>query len=185
MERAGRELTDFEPETELERRLADDPVLQKGLAWGAPRGGHPEGSVGSHVADLLERIDASEETGDRRAELRLLALLHDSLKYAVDQSRPRTGENHHAMRARRFADGYLDDERLLAAIELHDRPYSIWRKMRRKGTLDEDALEAMLARVPDHDLFMRFVEIDGSTEGKDPEPVEWFRRELERRRGTR
>ncbi len=183
MERAGRELTVFQPETELERRLGDDPALQEGLAWGTPRGGHPEGSVGAHVDDLLERIEASGETGERRAELRLVALLHDSLKYAVDQSRPRTGENHHAMRARRFAERYIEDERLLAAIELHDRPYSIWRKMQRKGRLDEDALEAMLARVPDHDLFMRFVAIDGSTEGKDPEPVEWFRTELERRRG--
>ena len=33
------------------------------------------------------------------------------------------GENHHAMRARRFAERYTDDERLLAAVELHDRPY--------------------------------------------------------------
>ena len=40
------------------------------------------------------------------------------------------------MRARRLAEGYTDDERLLATIEQHDRPYAIWRKMRRKGRLD-------------------------------------------------
>jgi hypothetical protein len=55
--------------------------------------------------------------------------------------------------------------------------------MKRKGELDDEALEAMLVRIPDIDLFARFVEIDGSTDGKDPEPVDWFRRELTRRRG--
>jgi hypothetical protein len=86
------------------------------------------------------------------------------------------------MRARRLAEDYTGDERLLATIELHDRPYSIWRKMKRSGSLDEGALEDLLARIPDPDLFMRFVELDGSTEGKDPEPIDWFRGELEKRR---
>lgn len=187
MARAGRDLTQapgFEPETELERRLAADPVLREGLAWGEPRRGHPEGSVGAHVDDLLTRIDEQGETGTRRAELRLLAMVHDTLKFAVDHAAPKSGENHHAMRARRFAENYVDDERLLATIELHDRPYSIWRRLKRKGVFDENALERMLERVPDHDLFLRFVELDGSTGGKDPEPVEWFRTELRRRRGT-
>ena len=39
----------------------------------------------------------------------------------------------------------------------------------------------MLERIPDRDLFLRFVELDGSTEGKNPEPIEWLKRELERR----
>ena len=37
---------------------------------------------------------------------------------------------------------------------------------------------AMLERIPDLGLFLRFVELDGSTEGKNPEPLEWFRDEL-------
>ena len=32
-------------ETELERKLLDDPRLRAGLEWGAPRFGHPEGLV--------------------------------------------------------------------------------------------------------------------------------------------
>ena len=45
------------------------------------------------------------------------------------------------MRARRFAERYTDDERLLATIELHDRPYNLWRKARGfpAQPLDEDA----------------------------------------------
>jgi hypothetical protein len=165
----------------MERRLAGDPVLLEGWAWGRPRTGHPEGSVGAHVADLLQRIDEWGETGKRREELRLLALVHDALKFRVNHARRRTGENHHAMRARRFAEAYVDDERLLAALELHDRPYGIWRKRRRTGRFEEDRFDDMLERIPDMDLFERFVELDASTEGKDPEPLDWFRDELRRR----
>jgi HD domain len=161
--------------------VAADPVLQEGLAWGEPRRGHPEGAVGEHVADLLETIERWGETGTRREDLRFLALVHDSLKYRVRNWLPRTGENHHAMRARRFAEGYTGDERLLAAIEHHDGPYNLWRKMRRRGRLDDHALNEMLDRIPDLDLFARFVELDGSTEGKNPEPLHWFRSELGRR----
>jgi hypothetical protein len=171
----------FKPETTLERALSEDPVLQQGLAWGEPRRGHPEGSVGAHVADLLETIERWGEAGRRRQELRLLALVHDSLKNCVQNWRPKTGENHHAMRARRFAEAYLDDERLLATIELHDRPYSLWRKMRRRGHLDEHAFSEMLERIPDLDLFLRFVELDGSTEGKNHEPIRWLKVELAQR----
>ena len=171
----------FRPETALERQLIQDRELLDGLAWGKPRKGHPEGPVGEHVADLLRTIDEWGESGQRRQDLRLVALVHDSLKYRVRDWLPKTGENHHAMRARRLAERYTDEERLLATIELHDRPYSLWKKMRRKGKLDEPAYEEMLERIPDAALFMRFIELDGSTEGKDPEPIRWFREELDRR----
>ena len=172
----------FTPEDELESRLARDPELIEGLAWGKPRSGHPEGSVGSHAADLLHTIEEWRETGARRRELRFLALVHDAFKHAVRSWLPKTGENHHATRARRYAERVIDDERLLATLEWHDRPYSIWRRMRRTGKLDERRLEKMLGQIPDWDLFLRFVELDGSTAGKNPEPIEWFREELGRRR---
>lgn len=174
-------LPSFTPETDLERALIADPELREGLVWGRPRRGHPEGTVGSHVADLLAGIERWRETGGRRAELRLLALLHDSMKYRVRDWLPKTGENHHAMRARRFAERYLDDERLLAVIEHHDRPYALWRRQRRTGRLNERAFSRMIDRIPDRDLFVRFVELDGSTEGKNPEPIVWLKRELDRR----
>ena len=158
-------------------------MLREGLEWGKPRRGHPEGTVGAHVADLLATIDRWDETGKRRDELRFIAIVHDSLKYQVNNWLPRTGENHHAMRARRFAEGYTDDERLLATIEHHDRPYNIWRKTQRKGRADDHALDEMLASIPDLGLFVRFVELDGSTEGKSPEPIRWLKAELGQRAG--
>ena len=137
--------------------------------------------MGEHVADLLRTIDEWAETGERRLELRFVSLVHDALKFQVRDWLPKTGGNDHAIRARRHAEGYTGDERLLATIEQHDRPYRIWRRMRRVGHLDEGALDKLIERVPDMALFLRFVELDGSTEGKNPEPVAWFRDQLARR----
>ena len=86
-----------------------------------------------HVCDLVAELEKRGEQGERRTLLRFVVLVHDSMKYKVRDWLPKTGENHHAMRARRFAERYTDDERLLSTIELHDRPYAIWRRMRRKG----------------------------------------------------
>jgi len=176
-------LPGFTAEDELERELVGDPELRAGLAWGKPRPGHPEGAVGAHVSDLLQRIDEDGETGERRRLLRFMALVHDAFKYRVHEWLPKTGGNHHAARAREFAERYTDDQRVLATIELHDRPYNLWRKMKRRRSLDERAFEEMMSRISDPELFVRFIELDGSTEGKRPEPIEWFRDEL-RRRGT-
>jgi hypothetical protein len=174
----------FRPETERERALMRDAELRRGLAWGRPRKGHPEGSVGAHVAELLETIDRWGERGTRREELRFVALVHDALKFRVRGWLPKTGENHHALRARRLAERYTDDERLLATVEQHDRPYGLWRKLRRTGRLDEPAFDRMLQRIPDLDLFVSFVELDGSSEAKDPAPIAWLKEELARRPGA-
>ncbi len=175
----------FYAEDERERWLAKDPVVVKGLAWGRPRDSHPEGPVGQHVADLLRAIEQWGEREPRRRELRFISLVHDSLKWRVWRWLPKRGENHHAKRARRFAEGYTDDERLLATIELHDAPNAAWRRLRRTGEFDEERFHRMLDRVPDTDLFLRFVELDASTAGKDAEPVEWLREQLARRSAGR
>jgi hypothetical protein len=161
--------------------VSQDPELLAGLAWGEPREGHPEGGVGTHVADLLETIDRQQHPAETRSLLRFLALVHDSFKYRVHRWLPKTGRNHHAARARRFAERFTGDERLLATLEQHDRPYALWRKTRRRGRLDERSFEDMLRKVPDPDLFLRFIELDGGTDGKNPAPVKWFREELHRR----
>ena len=171
----------FGAENELEERVAADPELMAGLAWGKPRKSHPEGTVGNHVADLLDAIDRDGETGRRRADLRFIALVHDSFKYRVRNWLPRQGRNHHASRARRFAERYTDDERLLSTIEYHDRPYHLWKHLKKHGELQTEKFEAMLDRIPDHELFQRFIEVDGSSEAKDPEPIRWLRAELEQR----
>lgn len=179
--RVGELIAGYEAESELERAVTEDPELLDGLAWGTPRPGHPEGSIAAHVTDLLQRIEARGETGERRRLLRLLAVVHDAFKGRVNYRLPRMGENHHAMRARRFFEGYTDEERLLTVIELHDRPYGLWRRWRRTGELNEEAFQSMMDRVTDPELFLAFVELDASTDGKHSEPVAWFREQLEMR----
>jgi hypothetical protein len=133
------------------------------------------------VSDLIEAIDDGGDPPEARRLLRFVALVHDGFKYRVHEWLPKAGPNHHAARARRFAERYTDDPRLLATIEQHDRPYALWRKMRRQGELDEPAFQKMMDRVPDPALFLRFIELDGGTEGKHPEPIHWFADELRRR----
>ncbi len=160
-------------ESDLERRVLADPEVQAGLAWGTPRPGHPEGTVGRHVAAML-RLVADDDP--LRADLRFMALVHDTFKRRVDHSRPWSPDNDHAVLARRFAERLTDDERILRALELHDEPYWQWHHERAPDT----ALAPVLARIPDVELFARFVELDASTEGKDLTFLWWFRRGLVR-----
>jgi hypothetical protein len=163
----------FRPETALEGALFADPDLRAGLAWGLPRPGHPEGSVGHHVAAILRCIDDRDPL---RADLRVLALVHDAFKRAVDKTAGWSRDNDHAVLARRFAERFTSDERLLVALELHDAPYWLWRTR-----ADDATFNGALERIPDVALFVRFVELDASTEGKDVSFLWWFRRELARR----
>jgi hypothetical protein len=132
----------FVPENDLERAITEDPELLAGLAWGKPRKGHPEGTVGAHVGHLLETIERDAEPAETCSRLRLIALVHDAFKYRVHEWLPKTGENHHATRARRFAERFTDDERLLATIQCYDGPYAIWRKMKRRGVSTSGASRA-------------------------------------------
>jgi hypothetical protein len=161
-------IPEFRPETTLEVRLSTDPSIFAGLAWGAPRPGHPEGTVAAHVAAMLRRIPTEDPD---RAALRALAILHDAAKMAVRRDDAWSPDNDHAVLARRLAEAYTDDARLLAAIELHDEPYWRWRHDGSGASVD-----SVLERVIDPALFVRFVELDASTEGKDLSFLWWFRR---------
>jgi hypothetical protein len=160
----------FVPENDLERVLTSAPELRRGLAWGRPRFGHPEARVGLHVAAILHRIGHYPRL---RADLRLIALVHDSFKYAVRPGEPWSRENDHAMLARRFAERFTSDERVLCAIELHDELFWIWNN-------GGDDIAPVLERVPDVELYFRFVELDSTTEGKDPSLLWWIRHALAR-----
>ena len=159
------------PNSERERKLLEDPELRAGLAWGTPRWGHPEGTVREHVAQLLARIDPQDPMRD---DLRFVAIVHDAFKVSVRTGERWSRDNDHAVIARRFAERHTADERLLATIELHDEPYWLWRDAGDPA----DGLERLLERIPDVELFARFVELDASSDGKDLTFLWWFRRRL-------
>lgn len=155
----------------------DDPEWQEGLRWGRPRPGHPEGSVLAHVRDVLSNVEHVADSPEQRARLRLIALVHDTFKSQVDRSRPKTGANHHAAIARRFAERHIDDRGVLLAIERHDAPYAIWRRGRRTGDWDESArrADALIEELGDDlDLFLRFYRADNATGDKTDEDLRWF-----------
>jgi hypothetical protein len=122
-----------------------------------------------HVADILEDIGHHDP---KRANLRFIAIVHDSQKFRVAQDGPPTKENDHAWLAREVAARYVDDPRLLEAIELHDEPYRRWRDDDRDR---EDLLDDVLARIPDVPLYVDFIELDATTEGKDLSFLFWLR----------
>ena len=165
------------PETPLEQRICADPAWRAGVAWGEPRPGHPEGTVGAHLTDVLANVDRVALDADDRRRLRLVALVHDTFKGDVDRAQPKTGENHHAMRARRFAARYIDDEDLLDVIELHDDAYIAWRHGDRTGNWPEAErrARALAERLGSRlDLYLRFYQADNETDGKTSEHRHWF-----------
>jgi hypothetical protein len=130
----------FAPASALERRLSTNPALLQGLAWNVHHPGHPESRVGVHVASILQGVIA---TGHRRADLRFIALVHDSFKHQVDPAAGYSGDNDHDVLAARFAKRFTRDRRLLDAIKLHDEAYWIWHN---GGT----GLAALFERSPTH-----------------------------------
>ena len=160
----------FQPESDLERVVVGEPELRRGLAWGRPRFGHPEARVGLHVAAILSHMG---DYPDLRADLRFIALIHDSFKHAVLPTEPWSRDNDHATLARRFAERFTADERVLCAIELHDELFWIWHN-------GGDEITPVLERVPDVELYFRFLELDATTEGKDPSLLWWIRHAIAR-----
>ena len=167
------------PENELERRVCADPAWIAGSLWGAPRSGHPEGTVALHVEDVLANVDRIAPKPDPdRDRLRFIAIVHDSFKGEVDRTRPKTGENQHGRIARRFAEGHTGDLSVLEVIELHDDAYIAWRHGTRTGAWPEATRQAdeLLRRLgPNLGLFMRFYQADNEVEGKTGEHREWFK----------
>jgi HD domain len=175
----------IQPENELERRIMADHAWMAGAAWGDPRPGHPEGSVAEHIAEVLANIDKIALGSADRERLRLIAIIHDTFKHRVDRTRPRVGENHHAMIARRFAERYIDDLEVLDVIELHDEAYNSWAQGKRTGRWA--AAEARAARLLDRlgetvGLYERFYRADTRTGSKDREALDWFSKVMERQR---
>jgi hypothetical protein len=171
----------FSLESALEHEIAADPAWQQGVAWGKPRAGHLEGAVKYHIADILKNIERLQVDSEERCKLRLIALIHDSFKYSVDETRSRTGNNHHARIARHFAERYIADAGILLIIETHDEAYTIWRYSvhRGHGQRAEELADYLLQRLGSHlSLYVHFFYADSNTESKNPAPVIWFERFL-------
>ena len=157
--------------------IFNDPEYIIGLTWGKPRPGHPEGSVQAHINDVIANIDTVYKDDDDYEKHIFIARVHDTFKYQVGTSLPKSGENHHAMKARRFAEKYIDDKDVLDIIELHDEAYNSWRKGSLKNDWDGATKRAnkLINRLGKNiDLYLKFYICDNSTGDKKGDDYIWF-----------
>ena len=177
---------DLRPENDLEQRIISHPEWIIGAKEGTPRPGHPEGQIIFHVLEVLGNVDtwcqehSSSET--TRQTLRIIAMIHDTFKHKVDRTKPRTGENHHAMIARRFAEEIgITDLQILSIIEHHDDAYNAY-QIQAHGDAKKahSAVKALLATLKKKGgelaTYNAFYWCDSTTGDKDPKPYQWFQK---------
>ncbi|MEA2126181.1 MAG: hypothetical protein QOI80_2963 [Solirubrobacteraceae bacterium] len=158
------------PPISVEARIQADPEWQRGADWGEPGPGHPEASVAAHIEEVLANV--AREDPVLQPRLRIIALVHDTMKHRVRWWRP-----DHARLAARFAARYVDDPVVLKIIRRHDDAYRAWRLGARThlwwlARLRARRLVADLG--PALDLFLAFYRCDTRTGDKDLAPLEWF-----------
>jgi HD domain len=171
----------LKPETDLERQWLLRPEFAYGLLWGEPRFGHPEGKVVLHVREVLNNIDLLPKLSDTaRAQLRLIALAHDTFKYAEERGPERNWAKHHSVLARQFAEQFTTDRVVLDILEHHDDAFYAWRteKFGFAGAKDK-TLDSLLEKI-DYclQLFYLFFLCDTKTGDKTQAPVKWFEKQV-------
>ncbi len=164
-------------ETNLEQRMAANPLWQSGLEWGQPRPGHPEGAVAFHIQDVLNNVDRFFSNSNNRSRLRLIALTHDTFKYKAAHSVSGERQKSHGYFARKFAEQYISDIGILEVIELHDEAYKAYLlKSRHQGhRLAKRQAKDLIVRLGNNiELFMQFYLCDSRTIGKSNSHYNWF-----------
>ena len=172
----------LQPESSLERAILQAPDFRRGLFWGVPRYGHPEGEIYKHVQEVLTNIDRLPVNAQSRSHLRIIALVHDTFKYCEDKNRPRDWSRHHGMLARNFLANFTDDSIILDIVELHDEAYYAWRAEFIYRLPEEGArrLQRLLDRLgPNRQLYYLFFKCDTLTGDKTPAPLDWFEKTVD------
>ena len=171
-------------------KIITDPRYQKNIEYGEPRSGHPEGKVKYHIAELEENLEKLASRALRGIseeqywKLKFLIHVHDTFKAEAIPDSPIISARSHSSLARKFAAEFIDDVDLLNMIQFHDVNFALWKQFAATGTYDAQRLEKLLETIQDWDLFLMFIIIDGSTEGKDPEKIRWFIGEVRKYKNT-
>ena len=69
-------------------------------------------------------------------------------------------------------------------IQFHDVNFALWKQFAATGSYNPKRFSALLNTIVDWDLFLVFLIIDGSTQGKDPDKVNWFITEVRKHKAT-
>lgn len=158
-----------------------DPRYQRNLDWGEARPGHPEGTVRAHIAEIEPNLEVLKpKLSDTEVwKLKLLIHTHDSFKADSKPGVPITDPASHASLAKSFLAHFCDDADLLAMVQFHDEPFALWRQVESKGSYNQQRMAALLGNITDWNLFLAFNIIDGCTDGKSREPLQWLFKELD------
>lgn len=169
------------PENDIETLVISNDEFIKGVFYGKSRMGHPEGEVIYHIKEVLNNIDKFYHDDINREKLRIIAILHDSFKFMVNNKLPKSGENHHGTISRRFAEKYLNlSDDVLYIIQHHDDAYNAWSignkhndwikaKKRAENLIQGLLIENCL------DLFLKFYYCDNTTGNKSNDDYIWFK----------
>ena len=168
----------LQPETRLEHKLIEVAEFRKGLFWGKPRFGHPEGMVVYHIKDVLDNIEQLDVDDEIREQLRTIAYSHDTFKYLEEQiGKGPDRSNHHSILARNFMEDYISDESVLDVIEYHDEAYYCWRLQHLYNRKEEGTarMNEMIEKLNGNlQLFYLFFKCDTCTGDKIQAPLQWF-----------
>ena len=159
--------------------IRTDPAYETNLDWGKPRSGHPEGSIRKHIAELEDNLEQlkSQLSSEKIVKLRVLIHTHDTFKPDATSGVAIVDPRSHASLARQFLSKYVSDSDLLNIVQFHDEPFALWKKHRYGGDYT-DRLGRLLDLIEDWDLFLVFLIVDGCTDGKSTEPLDWFFAEI-------
>lgn len=170
----------IQAETALELQLINEPEFRKGLIWGTPRFGHPEGTIVLHINEVLNNIDKLPVDEHQRSILRLVAISHDTFKNKEDRNTPRNWNLHHSILAKDFMAKYSNDPVLLQTIEYHDEPFYCWLHVYKgEHELAERRLNRLLNNIKDFQLLYYFFVCDTLTGDKILAPLLWLEEKLE------
>jgi hypothetical protein len=172
---------------DIVEKIMAAPRYLKNIEYGEPRAGHPEGKVKYHIAELEENLEKFASRGiseEQYWKLKFLIHVHDTFKAEATPNTRILNPNSHASLARKFASEFIDDEDLLHMIQFHDVNYALWLQFERTGSYDVERFNHLLDTIRDWDLFLLFLIIDGSTEGKDRSKLIWFIQEVAKYKDT-
>lgn len=169
------------PENDIEKDIVNSEEFIVGAYYGKARRGHPEGKILYHIKEVLNNIDKFYGDDKDRTNLRIIALVHDTFKYLVDNRKPKSGENHHGKIASRFAEKFPINSDLLIIIDLHDEAYNAWCKGAIRGDwsgANKRARNLINVLLIENclDLYVKFYHCDNASGDKGQEDYEWFRK---------
>jgi len=169
----------IKPKNGIEEAIIGNADFIAGAMYGKPRSGHPEGQVIYHIEEVLGNIEKFYADDVDYDDLRLIAILHDTFKHKVNQNLPKSGENHHGMIARRFAEKFPIHQDVLTVIQYHDDAYNArsaggrhgdWYKAKKRSTNLINALQIENCL----DLYVKFYRCDNLTGDKSQDNYDWF-----------